>query len=170
MNECLEMEVGLDTPVSTYVEQIMYLKSTPRILEELLCGIPENIINKKPDTGWSIKENAGHLLSADKLFIDSLDDYENRLEKLRPADVTDQATEEMVYNSMDIGEMFKVFKRRRNTYIGRLAKHQPEFFRIAAIHPQIKKPLRVCDMLYFQVKHDKHHLNRIRELIGQSVE
>jgi uncharacterized damage-inducible protein DinB len=158
------MKIEFDTPVSTYVEQIMKLKSTPRILEELITGIPDKILSKKPKTGWSIKETAGHLLSADNMFIDGLDDYENRLEELRQADMTNQETEEMDYNTLDMGEMFKKFKKRRNVYIGRLAKHQPEFFRITAWHPRLEKPMRICDMLFFQAEHDEHHLNRIREL------
>ena len=125
MNQCIDIKIEFDTKVSAYVEQIMRLKSTPRILEELLCGIPENILTRQPEAGGSIKENAGHLLSADNMFIENLDDYEKRLEQLRPADMNNQATEEMVYNSLAIGEMFKIFKRRRNVYIGRLAKHQP---------------------------------------------
>ena len=165
MDECIEIKIEFDTPVSTYVEQIMKLKSTPRILEELITGIPEKILSKKPRAGWSIKETAGHLLSADNQFIDGLEDYENRLEELRPSDMTYQSTEEMDYNTLNIDEMFIKFKKRRNAYIGRLAKHQPEFFGIAAWHPRLEKSMRVSDMLFFQVEHDEHHLNRIRELL-----
>ena len=104
-----------DSPVSVYTEQIHRLKNTPLVLEKLLKDIPKEILTKEPDEGWTIQQNAGHLISVDNLFIGRLDDYEKELEELRPADMTNEATEKMDYNTFDIKEILTRFNDRRNT-------------------------------------------------------
>lgn len=165
MEKWIERKFEFDTPVSIYVEQIKRLKSTPRILDELLSDVPENILLRKPSKGWTIKENAGHLLSVDNLFIGRLDDYEKGLEELRPADMTNQATEKMNYNTLEINTILEKFKNKRNNYIARLVNHNPSFFGKVALHPRLEKPMRVCDMLLFQAEHDGHHLAQIKVLL-----
>jgi uncharacterized damage-inducible protein DinB len=164
----IDRKFEFDTPASIYVEQINRLKNAPNILEEIVAGIPDNILTKKPEAGWTIKENAGHLVTVDNLFIGRLDDYEKGLEELRPADMTNEATEKMDYSTLDIKEIIAAFRKKRDNFIARLEKHNAEFFSTNAWHPRLEKPMRVCDMLFFQAEHDEHHLNKIRELITSS--
>ncbi len=161
-----DRKFDFDMPVSAYAEQIQRLKTTPSVLEKLIKDIPKEILTKEPDEGWTIQQNAGHLISVDNLFIGRLDDYEKELEELRPADMTNEATEKMDYNTLDINEIISAFHNKRGIYTARLEKHDADFFARTAWHPRLEKPMRVCDMLLFQAEHDEYHLNRIRELLS----
>ena len=128
-------------------------------------GLPSEVLTRRPDSGWSIQENAGHLINVEALFIGRLDDYEAGLEELRPADMSNMATEQSTYNDQDIESILTRFREVREGYLARL-DHQPEdYFAKIAWHPRLEKPMRVVDQLEFQVAHDAHHLERIEELL-----
>ena len=44
------------------------LRGTPARLEDLTRDLPEDVLTRKPDGRWSVKENAGHLLDLDALW------------------------------------------------------------------------------------------------------
>jgi len=151
-------------PVSRYPEFLETLKSTPQKLESLISSLTrEKLIHKKIDD-WSIQENAGHLITVDELFIGRLEDYLNRLEELRTADITGSSTNKVDYNSWNIQVIVKDFRRQRQKYIQNLEKLDSEDFEKSAFHPRLKTQMRLCDMLYFQAEHDKYHLEIIEIL------
>ena len=161
----LEKKFEFDFPVSMYKEFIRNLEQTPEVLESLLNPLSQEKLKQKENDKWSIQENAGHLITVDELFIGRLEDYNNNLEELRPADVTGGRTKKEDYNSRDIKQILADFRQRRLNYIDDLKKLPPEDFGKSAFHPRLKKQMRLCDMLYFQAEHDQYHLEKIRELI-----
>ena len=161
----VERKFDFNFSVTMYIELIHRLAKAPEKLKELTQNVPEYILKKKSDNQWSIQENAGHLLTADDLFIGRLDDYENGLSQLRPADLSGKRTDIAHYNQSDLAKILKVFRQKRKKYISRLNSHESDFFARTAWHPRLEQPMRVCDMLYFQAEHDDHHLSKITHLI-----
>jgi uncharacterized damage-inducible protein DinB len=151
-----------DFDFTTYPKFIERLETTPNMLDLLILSIPENIYTVKHGKEWSIQENVGHLLTVDDLFIGRLDDYENGASELRPADVSGARTDRANYNSDDMKKLLEEFRDKRRIFIARLKKMEREMFKKVSWHPRLNKPMRLCDMLYFQAEHDDHHLNKIR--------
>ena len=113
----------------------------------------------------SIQENVGHLYNSDLLFIGRVEDYLNKLENLRPADLSGKKTNVENFNEKDIELILKKFEERRGKYLAKLESLNIEVFAGSAFHPRLKQQMRLCDMLYFQAEHDEYHLSRISELI-----
>lgn len=160
-----DRKFAFDFPETAYPGLVKRLKETAEQLETLTGNLPEETLVRRHENSWSIKEIAGHLLTCESLFMGRLEDYENRLATLRPADLSNKETSEANYNQMTIGTILIKFKQQRNLLIKRLEKLVPEDFGRTALHPRLKKPMRICDNCFFQAEHDDHHLAGIKELI-----
>ena len=151
-------------PESIYPELIAKLNSTFSRIQSIIENKSNDELIKRKDNKWSIQENVGHLLIVDHLFIGRLDDYENGVATLRPADLSGKNTDDANFNSMDIKNILSEFGKKRQSYINRLENLKPIMFAKVALHPRLNKPMRLCDMLFFQAEHDDYHINRINEL------
>ena len=166
----IDRKFEFDFPVEQYKPLMDRLGTTPDRLRELLSGLSEEFLTRKPSGSWSIQENAGHLITVENLFLGRLDDYEAGLEELRPARLDGSRTEDASYHGWQITDILSEFNSKRKQYILRLEGHEPEFFAKVSWHPRLAKPMRVCDMLFFQAEHDDHHLAKIQDLKKQWFE
>jgi hypothetical protein len=91
-------------------------------------------------------------------FIERLETTPNMLDLLILSIPEDRAN----YNSDDMKKLLEEFRDKRRIFIARLKKMEREMFKKVSWHPRLNKPMRLCDMLYFQAEHDDHHLNKIR--------
>lgn len=160
----VDRKFEFDFPASEYVGILEFLKKTPRKVEKMIESISSEVLIKQENNAWSIQKNVGHLLSVDSLFLGRLDDYLVNAKVLRPADVSGDRTNRANYNEKDIKDILEKFKIIRKEFMNRLEELNPEDFEKVAHHPRLNKPMRLCDMLHFQMEHDKHHLIRIEEL------
>ncbi|UCF79568.1 MAG: DinB family protein [Candidatus Eiseniibacteriota bacterium] len=163
----VDREFNFDLPVTESSRLIERLRSTPDELEALVLSLPWELLIRRDGNAWSIQENAGHLLSIESLFRGRLDDYRANLETLRPADMTNRRTVEACHNESDIRDILVEFRRQREELLRCLEEFGPDGFAKSAMHPRLGKRMRVCDMMYFQAEHDRHHLSRIRNLMRQ---
>ena len=160
----VERKFDFDFDFKIYLNFIERLAATPDVLDILILSIPEKYYQIKNGKEWSIQENVGHLLSVDDLFMGRLDDYERGASELRPADVSGTRTEKEDFNSGEMKQLLRQFREKRMIFVGRLDQLSAGMFKKVAWHPRLKKPMRLCDMLYFQAEHDDHHLHKIRLL------
>ncbi len=154
-------------PASNYSQFIERLRKTPDRLERLMQHLSSEILVRRDAEKWSIQENAGHLMSVDKLFSGRLEDYKNNLNELRPADLSGKNTSDANFNNMKIADILREFRHQRGIYVEKLLELPADEFGKTAFHPRLKVNMRLCDMLYFQAEHDDHHLQRIAELINK---
>ncbi len=164
MEKWVDRKFNFDFPVEAYPEMINRLKGTLPHLTDLVSELAPDILRRRDEGKWSIQENAGHLYSTDLLFMGRLEDYLNRLESLRPADLSGTKTNEADFNKETIAGILDKFGKRRIAYIRNLEALDPHYFGRISFHPRLKTDLRLCDLLYFQAEHDDYHLNRIMEL------
>jgi len=166
----VERVFTFDFPVERYADLIDRLEQTPGRLEALTDSLSDRDLVTRCEGAWSIQENVGHLLDLEELFMGRLDDYEAKLEELRPADMSNRATEAAGHNDCDIHELLAEFKRQRARLVRRLKKLRPEAFSHSAYHRRLEVQLRLVDSCHFQAEHDGHHvqrIERIRELLGR---
>jgi len=163
--EWFERKFDFSFPVELYPEVIERLRGTPARIEERVKDVSPAVLTRRDSEKWSIQENIGHLLDLDQLFAGRFEDFESGLDKLRPADLTNQKTHLAQHNSQPMGKILSEFRHHRVALVKRLEGASPEYFRRTALHPRLNTPMRVTDLLYFVAEHDDHHLARISELL-----
>lgn len=156
----------LDFPVERYRELVDRLESTPARLQELTSSLPTRALVTRHADAWSIQENVGHLLDLETLFIGRLKDYEAGAEELRPADMSNRATEAAGHNDRDIHELLAEFGEQRGELVKRLKKLSADAFSRSAYHRRLDVQMRLVDTCHFQAEHDNHHIATIARLRG----
>lgn len=160
----IERVFEFDLPAERYAELIERLARTPDRLEELTASLSAEQLVVRREGGWSIQENVGHLLDLETLFMGRLDDYEAGLEELRPADMSNRATDAAGHNDRDIGELLRELREARGQLVKRLSKLPPDMFARSAYHRRLNVQMRLVDQCYFQAEHDEHHVAKIERL------
>ncbi|MFT5289066.1 MAG: hypothetical protein ACI8QS_000967 [Planctomycetota bacterium] len=151
-------------PVELYPSLLARLRGTPvRLEEELRRFAPDRLTSPK-EGAWSPQRHGGHLVDLEALFQGRLEEFMNGTETLRPADMSNAATDAAEHDQVDLETILAEFRRVRGDYVGRLAQLSTEDFARCALHPRLGTPMRLVDMCLFQADHDDHHLASIHML------
>ncbi len=158
-----EREFDFSLPVGVFPCVLERLRGTPARLEELVRGLPAEILTERRDGKWSVQEHVGHLYDLDELHDGRLEDYARGLEVLRAADLSNRKTEEAGHNSERLEDLLARFRSARANFVRRLESLSEEEVAASAVHPRLGKRMRVIDMALFVAEHDDHHLATINE-------
>ncbi|MGH9603727.1 MAG: DinB family protein [Terriglobales bacterium] len=160
----VERSFRFDVPVELFPEVLERVRGTAARIEEKLRQLPKEWLTRRDGEKWSIQEHVGHLLDLDALHLGRLDDYLAGAQTLRPADITNRATTDANYNQRDLTVVLSDFRDARAHFVERLEAWDPARLEQSAIHPRLKQPMRLLDMVYFVAEHDDHHLAKMSEL------
>ncbi|MGH9554705.1 MAG: DinB family protein [Terriglobales bacterium] len=160
----VERSFRFDAPVELFPEALERVRGTAARIEEKVRQLPKELLTRRDGDKWSIQEHVGHLLDLDSLHLGRLDDYLAGAETLRPADITNRATTDANYNQRDIAVVAGDFRNARSHFVERLEAWDPARLEQSALHPRLKQPMRLLDMVYFVAEHDDHHLAKMSEL------
>jgi uncharacterized damage-inducible protein DinB len=141
------------------------LRGTPARLADRIQGLPPATLRRQVDKSWSIQQTIGHLIQIEGLWLLRLDDYGAGLITLRPADMSNRATDEANYNQAEAETLLEGFRQARNQFVRRLESLDDEGIARSAYHPRLNQPMRVLDLMAFAAEHDDHHLARIAEML-----
>ncbi len=157
-----KFELGLRPDAAA--ELLARLRRTPERLADAVRGLPPEALTRKPAGKWSIQENVGHLLDLEELWDQRLDDYDEGVADLHPADLENRKTHEARHNDCPISEILAEFEAVRGRIVDRLARMTPVELARTALHPRLRQPMSVVDLCFFVAEHDDHHLRAIGEL------
>ena len=87
-----------DLTPDKYSSLLKKLMETPQTISQLVSSIEEMVLITRVENRWSIKENVGHLIDLEELHDARIDDFIDRKETLRPADLNNQKTNEANHN------------------------------------------------------------------------
>lgn len=141
--------------------------TTPRI-KDMIAGLNDKQLTLQQHGKWSIKEHIGHLADLEELHEGRIDDFLNRKDTLRAADMLNKKTYEAHHNTKDIQILITEFNTKRETYILRIEQLDEATQKFKALHPRLQTMVRPVDIAYFMAEHDDHHLADIREIINSS--
>ena len=153
-----------DFPSGIYPEMIERIRGTPARLEEHLAYLPQELLTRRFENRWSMQENAGHLLDLESLVQQRINEYVAKQPELHAADMSNRKTYEAHHNEVEVKTILRAFRESRGHTVAQLMKLDGEVFGRSALHPRLKKQMRLVDMLFFQAEHDDYHLARISEL------
>ena len=142
------------------------LRGTPARLEEVLHGLPHEILIAKTNETWSAQENAGHLLDLEPLWLARVGDYVKGSSELTTTDLLNRKTDEAKHNARPLEEILARFRTARGVLLRQVDALDASISARAIPHPRLKTPMRLVDHLYFVAEHDDHHLARIWELVS----
>jgi uncharacterized damage-inducible protein DinB len=145
------------------------LRGTPSRLEEKTRTIPIELLTVKINKNWSIKENIGHLIDLEPLWMGRLDDILNKENYLRATDLNNTKTDQANHNARDLDDVLVDFKKIRTNTVSKLERLTVDQIYQMALHPRLKTPMRTMDLFLFVAEHDDHHLIKINEILKSLV-
>jgi uncharacterized damage-inducible protein DinB len=160
-----DRKFDFSTKQNIFPSIIERLRGTPARLEEKIQRVPEEVLTTKTNGAWSIKENVGHLVDLEPLWMGRLQDILNKETFLRTADLSNTKTHQANHNTKSIHNLLKTFRMERQLSVGRLEQLSEAEIYLSALHPRLKTPMRMMDHFLFVAEHDDHHLVSIHEIL-----
>lgn len=162
----IERKFDFNFPVGLFPVIKERLWGTIPRLYEMVKNIPEEKLSSKKDGGWSVKEVIGHLYDLEELWMGRIEDFIERKETLRAADMSNSKTHQSNHNSKPTIELLEQFKNSRQKLLEKIAGLGESMAAASALHPRLQKPMRFVDSLFFAAEHDDHELTKIRYLLS----
>jgi hypothetical protein len=161
----IDRTFDFDYPAAKFPELLERLRGTPARLEERLAPIKPEVLTASDGKGWSIQENAGHLLIVESLAIKRVGEILAGEPVLCAADMTNRRTVEADHNAKPIATILAGFRRERGALVDQMEQLNESDWGKSALHPRLQQPMRIVDIATFHGEHDDYHLARISELI-----
>lgn len=161
----VERKFTFDFPLGWLPNIVERLRGTGPRLKEMMVTLTEIETGKQHDGKWSIKEHIGHLSDLEEVHEGRIDDFLDRKDLLRAADMSNTRTNQANHNAKSIQKLLNDFAVKRNRLIRRLNELDDETQKFKSRHPRLKKLMRPVDLAYFTAEHDDHHLAIIREIM-----
>jgi uncharacterized damage-inducible protein DinB len=140
------------------------LRGTPARLEDQVAHqLPERLTGT--GSRWSAQENIGHLLDLEPLWSGRVEDVLAGEEVMRAADLQNRATHEAGHDSRELAGLLSDFRGARMQLVATLADLEPEVLERTALHPRLRQPMSIVDLMHFVAEHDDHHLAEISRLL-----
>lgn len=161
----IERRFAFGRPAGHYPGLLERLQGTPARVEEILAGIPVDVLRQKPGPHYSLIEHVGHLRKVENLWETRFEQFRNGESELAPADMTNAPTAKADFNSWEPSDVFKEFRSNRIRFVAELAKADEELVVRPAHHPRLDTTMRLIDLVDFAAEHDDHHLAMIRQML-----
>lgn len=155
-----------DFPEGWLADILERLRGTEIRIIYMINSVSEIDCEFKPNGEWSIKEHIGHLSDLEDLHEGRIDDFLERKEVLRAADMTNKRTHNANHNSRSKEELIAEFFAKRKSFVDRLESLDDETHKHKAMHPRLQVPMRPVDVAFFTAEHDDHHLADMRAILN----
>lgn len=137
------------------------LEGTALRIEQKVAGVSNEILSKKLDGKWSVKENIAHLAEVDEISLKRIDEMRQGISPMSPAVIQPGRD----YNVMPIQEVITFFRSSRNKNLEKYNGLSESDLTKSSQHPRLKVPLTAVDLAWFDAEHDDHHLVTINEIL-----
>jgi len=133
------------------------------------ASLDENSLSSKIGKKWSIKENIGHLIDLEPLWMNRFKQFENLLPELIAADMANKKTSNANHNDNTIGALLNEFRFERNKLIDTFNNLSENAQNHSSYHARLGVMMKPVDLLFFIAEHDNHHLASIIDLKNDIV-
>ncbi len=157
----LDREWEFRFPAGHFPVILERFRGTPARIEDLVQSFPAQILTVRLNNAWSIQEHLGHLYDLGELDDRRLREFLSGAETLSPADMKNEKTFKSDHNAQPIQIILKKFREERSAIIRKLEAISDAEVARSAMHPRLKKQVRLVDWLYFMAEHDDHHIARM---------
>jgi len=164
-----ERKFEFNFPVGLFPVIVERLRGTISRVEKIVDSLSEEVLCKKINDTWSLKEHIGHLYDLEELWYGRIEDFLSGAEVLRAADLSNTKTNQANHNSKSIQELLIEFNNSRTKLINKVEHIDERTAVHSALHPRLQKPMRLVDSLFFVAEHDDHHLAKMRGILSGKI-
>ncbi len=164
-----ERKFSFDLPLWMKANLVERLRGTPARVEERMQGLSARQLVKQRNGKWSIQEEVGHLLDLEPLWLGRVEDILGGAEEMRVADLENKKTHRANHNTRPLIFLLSELRNHRHALIQRIEGLPEEAFGLTSLHPRLKQPMRMIDLLFFTAEHDDHHLAVITRLLEEAA-
>ena len=154
----LQRSFDFALPASRFPSLLERLRGTPARLDERVRDIPADRLTRVHPGRWSAQENIGHLLDLEPLWLRRAEQYFAAERELVPADLTNRSTTDGNHNARNVDDLLSGFRAARMELVRLLTNADDTIVTRSAVHPRLKRELRLIDHMEFVAEHDDHHL------------
>ena len=158
-----------EMPVTAFPAVLERLRGTPARMAELIVGATDDQLRRHDADAWSAKRHLGHLDDLHALDERRLREYLAGAATLTAADPTNRLTWETDHDALPAPEIVARFGAHRKELVAQMERLSETQIAATAIHPRLRRPLRLIDWAYFVAEHDDHHLAAARQALTNSV-
>jgi hypothetical protein len=159
----VERNFSFDFPPEKFPDLVERVRGMPARAEALVKGVPRDVLVAS-DGGWSIQQNVGHLVDLGYLPMTRIVEILEGRETLTAADMSNKRTHEAGHDDREMTELLAALTEERGKLVALLESINPSDWGKSGIHPRLKTPMRIVDVVYFDAEHDDYHLARVSEL------
>jgi DinB superfamily len=135
----------------------------------MVADVADDCLRAHAPGVWSAKRHLGHLDDLHELDERRLNEFLSGAPSLTAADPSNRATYETDHDGTPVASLVVRFRARRFDLVSALSVLTPDQVAATAIHPRLRRPLRLIDWAFFVAEHDDHHLAAARCAITRSV-
>lgn len=159
-----------DLPEGWIFNILERLEGTHVRIESMMQGIDEQFATHRLGGKWSLKDHIGHLTDLESLHDGRIEDFLNRKNILRAADMQNLKTEQAGHQEKMLATLMEEFRNVRHHFIQRFRALDDETLRFQSLHPRLQVPMKPVDMAFFVAEHDDHHLASMREILLNHIQ
>jgi hypothetical protein len=134
-------------------------------MAELIAGATDDQLRRHEGEAWSAKRHLGHLDDLHALDDHRLREYLSGVTSLSPADPSNRLTYEADHDAMPAAAIVARFREHRAELITQMESLTEAQIASTALHPRLRRPMRLIDWAYFVAEHDDHHLAAARQAL-----
>ena len=164
-----ERSFDFTLPVARFPSLIERLRGTPARLEERTHALPAAVLSARQEDRWSVQENIGHLVDLEPLWLRRAKQIFANETELAPSDLANRRTHEANHNARRLDDLLAEFRDLRAQFVALLLTADRAALERTALHPRLRTPMRLIDLVLFVADHDDHHLAAISELCGEAA-
>lgn len=161
----IERKFEFNFPAGLFPVFVERIRGSIYRIEKILMDLSDEILSRKKNNKWSLKEQLGHLYDLEELWYGRIEDFLAGAKTLRAADMTNAKTYSANHNSKPFGELFLLFVNARMRLIERVENFDETTVLLTALHPRLQKPMRLIDSVFFIAEHDDHHITKMQGLL-----
>ena len=159
-----ERSFAFNLPVTRFPSVLERLRGTPARLEERARELAADVLTRSHGVRWTVQENVGHLVDLEPVWLKRAQQIFANEPELEQADLTNRRTHEANHNARSVEDLLAEFRAERRRLVQLLETADAPMLERTALHPRLRRPMRLIDLAEFVAEHDDHHLATIAEL------
>ncbi len=168
MTRWLERKFAYVPPAGEFPMIVERLRGTPARVSDRIASTTRTPLARRDGDGWSIQEHIGHLLDLEPLWSLRVEEFMAGAKELSAADMSNRKTYEARHNEVAVAAIAAEFSVARSQLVARLDGATDADVVRTALHPRLKRPMRLIDFCFFVAEHDDHHLALVTRLTQES--
>lgn len=165
MMKWLDRRFAYEPPAGEYPPILERLRGTPARIADTVRYLPRHVLTARAGDTWSAQENIGHLVDLEPLWLTRASELLAGAAELSAADMANTRTRGANHNDRAIAAIVAEFTVARGNLLLCLDAASDADVTRAALHPRLKRPMRLVDLAFFVAEHDDHHLAIVTRLL-----